>query len=95
MKRGLTYESLKAEFLREFPKSDYFTQKKVFEYMDMAYTMGLNENKNRNLKKVIRSDGEEYKSIRLAGRINGVTEAAIRSSIKNNHKSAGYFWKYA
>lgn len=95
MKHGLTYESLKAEFLREFPNTDYFTQEKVFKYMDMAYTMGLSENKNRNSRMVVRSDGEEYKSITLAGRLNGVDERSIRRAIKNNRKSAGYFWKYA
>lgn len=96
MNHGLTLESLKAEFLREFPNTDYFTQQKVFKYMDMAYTMGMDGGKIRNAeKKVVRSDNEEYKSISLAARENFISREQIWYAIKNNKKRAGYFWKYA
>jgi len=89
--------ALFVDFKKKYPKIDYFTQEEIFQYMRMAYCIG-EDNKEQKFKPeyraVIRSDGKTYKSLILAGKMNGVSESAIRSAIKNNHKSAGYNWKY-
>lgn len=55
----------------------------------------LEENSGRaTAKEIVRSDGQEYPSIKQASRENGVSDTAIRNAIKKDRKSAGYYWQY-
>jgi superfamily II DNA or RNA helicase len=50
---------------------------------------------NPHHKKVKRSDGVVYKSLKEATRLNNLCGGSnISQAIKNNHKAAGYYWSY-
>ena len=83
------------DFKEKYPNIDYFTLDEMVQYMDMAFCLGYDAGTERTSKKVIRSDGKEYPSVKEAASINGVVHQCIRDAIRFNRKSAGYGWKYA
>lgn len=93
------YNKLLREFKNRFPQMDYFTMDEILKLMDMAFTLGFDEGKKDNvrhgMKKVVRSDGKEYESIRFAAKMNKVSHSNISRAIENKYKCAGYFWKIA
>lgn len=91
-------DKLRKDFLDRHPGINYFSQKEIFQYIDMAFCIGHDEAmkiQNKTGIKVVRHDGVEYESIVRAAKKNKVSETAIRKAINKGTKSAGYYWKSA
>jgi len=81
------------KLLRE--RENFYIKEYKSEDPIFGYNRDFNIKSNRPKKVVISSDGKEYKSIRYASQITGISDSHICSCCKGKRKTAGGFtWEY-